>query len=442
MFEKFNELKKSLENALAEKVKDYPDIKSLLNNPFSKEETSETISETKVGLEKMKDMSHEEFFDIKFENRLSFVTKWAVKFDDIKSGKQKDLEFKFSFDWKINEDLLEHITLWQILPKEVSEVTLSWKKYFRSGFEWEFFSENGEVLTILDKTKIEISKLRTSDEMKKISENNLKLYTEFFEKYGEYKNAEYFSIVRESIESGLNFDEILIILTSSYDKIPLLGIESWRKMLNTIKSLKNQGLLDWTDAKESIEDIMIVMDLIKKYWSKDLKYNVSEKEENWKKSKSLQFDEKSIENEPKSLQKFIDIALSQVWIHERTWAANKYFSEAWFWRISAAKVPWCAAFINWVLMKAWYPWTKSLAAKSFIKWAWLGHVWIKVWDKMVSWNYWNKVAISKLPSWIIGYAIPTESWLKIFKWKDFDRKNIPDWAIVVMWRTKKQKHYA
>ena len=42
---------------------------------------------------------------------------------------------------------------------------------------------------------------------------------------------------------------------------------------------------------------------------------------------------------------------------------------------------------------------------------------------------------------IIWYAIPTEDWLKEYKWV-INKDEVPDWAIIVFGRTKRDKNMA
>lgn len=407
----------------------------LSNIPWVKE----IINETKIDLEKLKNMSHSDFLDIPFEKRLAFITKWNIDFLKIKLWQEKKLEFVFSFLWKFNRDLYINVTLWQVLPNEVEEIKFNKEIYKRTGLEWEFFNNKWQRLLIKDWTKIEIEKLRTKQELNKINLEIENKFNKYLSENPKYNNQEYKNIIKESIERWLTNEEIEIILTSSYEKILGLWIEPARRVLSVVKSLKNQWLLDYKEAKDNINEIKEVIDALRKYWSRNLTYKLRNENNSWE--NKIDFNMSSIDLEPSSLQKVIDIALSQIWITENSWAADKYFYEAGFWRLKANNVPWCAAFINWVLKRSWFKWTWSLAAKSFINGSWYWHVAIKLWDKMIWWNQWNKVSLANIPKNIEWYAIPTENWLKIFKW-NIDTKNIPNWVIIVTWRNPRSRRFS
>lgn len=142
-----------------------------------------------------------------------------------------------------------------------------------------------------------------------------------------------------------------------------------------------------------------------------------------------------------NLEKIIELAKSEVGTNEKDNTADKYFRELWY-KYDSKKVPWCWAFVSWTLMKAGFPIPKNdLSAKAFINEWWLWHVWIKVDWKVVSWNYWNKVATDDINKPIQWYAIPTASWLEIHKEKvKFD--DIPEGAVVVFDRSSKRKQAA
>ncbi len=149
-------------------------------------------------------------------------------------------------------------------------------------------------------------------------------------------------------------------------------------------------------------------------------------------------------SEKPQLDKIIELAKSEIGTNEKDNSADKYFKELWY-KHDSKKVPWCGAFVSWTLMKAGFPIPKNdLSAKAFIDESGKWHVWIKVADKIVSWNYWNKVSSDTMDSIdkkIVWYAIPTVSGLEIHKEKiKFD--DIPEGAVVVFDRDAKRSQAA
>lgn len=253
---------------------------------------------------------------------------------------------------------------------------------------------------------ISLSKFQR-EELKYSLDNEGKI-SSFLKNYPKFsENPDYLAVIEFCLEKELKREIIALILDANWEL--LKERSDSEEIFDIVKELKEEWLLDSAG-------IIYEEDEIKEEDSYDNK-SVSEKKE----------------SRDEIAEKLIKIASSQVWIREGA-EANKY---GWF---NTYKTPWCAAFINWVLMKAWYPWTKSLAAKSFIKESWFWHVAIKVWDKMVWWNQWNKVSVANISRTISWYAIPTENWLEIKKW-NFNKKDIPDGAIIVMGRNPKSRKF-
>ena len=149
------------------------------------------------------------------------------------------------------------------------------------------------------------------------------------------------------------------------------------------------------------------------------------------------------------------------WVNENDWSADKYWQELWYERSSKwDQNAWCAAFVNWLLMKEWLAYIENYSqlvrAKWFLwpefRWSW--HVWIKSWDNaLLSWNAWDKVnnnvvyssEINRIPIWYVipwdintkyinsNYKnIPKSIKNKInYKIINFNYSDIPNWAIVV-----------
>jgi hypothetical protein len=129
----------------------------------------------------------------------------------------------------------------------------------------------------------------------------------------------------------------------------------------------------------------------------------------------------------------VKLAISQIWITERDWWADKYLD----WK-SSKQIPWCAAFANWCLQQSWLPWTGSLVAESFV---WGGnpgkHVWMYIennWNPCILWwNQSNEVRVSKVKQEsIIWYYNPIGN----PKISTPPKTPIPSWVFIVTggWR--------
>lgn len=142
----------------------------------------------------------------------------------------------------------------------------------------------------------------------------------------------------------------------------------------------------------------------------------------------------------RELPKILSFASDEIGTTERSWAASKYFLDAGFGRLDARRVPWCAAFVNWVLQKNGYPWSYSLSAKSFIGQSGSWHVGFKDGLNILGGNQSNMV--SSVPAQyfppVVWYAIPTPHGLQSFPAKKFEE--IPNWAIVVCGRSWRNKN--
>ncbi|MDP2091311.1 MAG: N-acetylmuramidase domain-containing protein [Candidatus Gracilibacteria bacterium] len=144
-------------------------------------DNSEKNNSQDLGNDELKTISNKEFLKIPSEQRLQHITKGNVLTEKVASGEVKDLEFTFKFDGKFNKDLYLETTAGQVLPKEVGVVTMGGKTYTRTNVGGEFFTPENTRLIIRDTTKIEIGKLRTSEDLANISKQNQeksKLYIE------------------------------------------------------------------------------------------------------------------------------------------------------------------------------------------------------------------------------------------------------------------------
>lgn len=241
-------------------------------------------------------------------------------------------------------------------------------------------------------------------------ENTTPEAKKFLEKYPNLYSPDFMDAIEESLKLWLKIEEVKFVLEWKYQNLKKFPKARQEKILDVISDLKNKKMLDFVDTTR-LEDFLA----------------------------TSAFDDKDeIEKlEVPALKRVLRIAIWELWITEAGWA-TKYFREQGM-RNKATNTHWCAAYVNWVLMKAWLPWTGSNLAKSFIKWDWAWHAWFKCWPgRMISWNRTNKVSYSSLPRRIEWYAIPTEKGLVIKRW-NFPDNQIPEWAIVVMWRNTKTR---
>lgn len=142
------------------------------------EETWE-IKELDINNEELKTLNNEQFLGLSPEARLQYITKNNIDSSDVANWNIDSLEFSFTFEWEYNRELYLETTAWQVLPKEVWTVTSGWVEYTRSGLKWEFFNWN-KRLTIHESTSVDISKLRTPEELTEIS-NWIEQWLEWYE---------------------------------------------------------------------------------------------------------------------------------------------------------------------------------------------------------------------------------------------------------------------
>lgn len=219
--------------------------------------------------------------------------------------------------------------------------------------------------------------------------------------------------IEEALHMGLKNNELALVLEWKYQNLAQFSLDRQEKILQVISILKEKWKLDFVDINR-LDDF--------------LDANLSQSQNAISES-----------NEQESvLSRFVEISKWELGISEKTGEADKYFREQGM-RNSAKSTPWCAAFINWCLKKTWLPGTNSNIAKSFVNLVGTGHAGIKTESgRMINGNWGNKVAMSGLPKFIVGYAIPTENGL-IVKQGNFSDKDIPIGAIVVTGRNTRTR---
>lgn len=380
-----------------------------------------------------------EFLQIPAEKRLQYVTADHTDSADIANGTAKEVIFSFTYEGKLNQNLYKYTTAGQVLPSEVRSVSFGWVNYERMWVNGEFYTKENKRLTIHEGTKISVDKLGTKDEVSTLEKESQNKYDAFIKENPKYGEKEYEGAIKEMYNKWLANEDVMLVLNFSYDKVSSLDKTRAEKLLPVVRHLDNSWLLDsFMDAGEILTKLEEIAKVLKQYGWK-LKYSVWER---WDIKFSLndKWLPEWLDVEP-SLEKFTQIALSQLGTSEADGGANKYFKDIGFGNIDARNTPWCAAFVNWCLDMSGFKGTQSLAAKSFIESQWFGHVGIKLWDKLLWGNQGNRVSLMNINKPVAGYAIPSEKWLEIHK-PAGDTSKIPDGAILVFDRTTKDKHMA
>lgn len=188
--------------------------------------TLETLAQNQLDAkeqEQFQKIKNIDFLKMPTEARLRFLTVGNITSEAVSSGKNKNLEFTFTYDGVFNRDLYIRTTAGQVLPDAVREVT-SWTEVFiRKGLNGEFFTQSGKRLKIHERTKIDISKTATTDELKNIQEG-------FQESLKNYENSAEKDIAQVALEKGID---------------PKFSILMYGK------DIKN---LSWESRKAAIED--------------------------------------------------------------------------------------------------------------------------------------------------------------------------------------------
>jgi hypothetical protein len=168
----------------------------------------------KLDNEKLKTITSKNFLALPQKERLQYITLDHPDSDSVASWSIKDITFNFDQDWdgKINKELYMLTTAWQVLPKEVREVTKEGKKYTRVWLNWEFYFWE-KRLTIHDKTQITIDTLATNEQIKVFNEKNTQAYNEFVKQNQWLQDEKYKNVIIESIEKGIEPKIFLKVLS-------------------------------------------------------------------------------------------------------------------------------------------------------------------------------------------------------------------------------------
>lgn len=176
------------------------ELKEIEDQSSALQRTLETLQKNKLSkweLETFKKIKNKEFLKLSPQERLRFITIGNISSEQVKTWKEKNLEFTFTYDGVFNRDFYIRTTIGQVLPEEVREVR-SWSEVFkRSWISGEFFTESGKRLLIHEGTKVDIEKLATAEELEKLRKTNE-------EKVKEYKGNQNEDIAIEAVKRGID----------------------------------------------------------------------------------------------------------------------------------------------------------------------------------------------------------------------------------------------
>jgi muramidase (phage lysozyme) len=261
-------------------------------------DSSKKFERNTVSNEKLKTITNNEFLKLPKSERLQYVTKNNVDYNNIANWNVKEVTFFFDQDWnwKDDSDLYFMTTIGQLMWKEVWELESGWKIYSRDSINWEFFNWNKRLVIHTD-TQITINKIRTPEELKNLQESTDK----DFEKY---KNLPNFDIAKEALDRWIDWDFAMLIFS---------------------EALK---LLSWIERKVKTEEIFTQFDRFRndipnwdwkkmengKYPDEIVVYLLREYGKNWEdKAKEYWIDVTKIkEKESKKYIKFLDIDVNNL----------------------------------------------------------------------------------------------------------------------------------
>ena len=166
---KYDEIQK-IQDRFIEQKREYNE---LVEEIEAIQRTLETFTKnklTEVEQKKFQTITNKEFLSLSPQERLRFVNVGNVSAADVAAGKQKHLEFTFTYDGVFNRDFYIRTTAGQVLPREVREVSAGWEVFTRWGLQGEFFTPSGKRLKIHEGTQIDITQLARSEELQKIQD--------------------------------------------------------------------------------------------------------------------------------------------------------------------------------------------------------------------------------------------------------------------------------
>ncbi|MBB1564939.1 hypothetical protein HG430_002770 [Candidatus Gracilibacteria bacterium] len=149
----------------------------------------------------MQNISLQEFLNKPLPDRLKSVTIGNISSQDIISGKTKDLEINLLYNNVLNKQLNINLLPSMILPSEVQEIASYGRIYSRTP-DGRFVDASGNMLSLLDGTRISITKLGAKD----IFQNN-SLYTNNQLYWDEGNQVNNLYLNREKLANNNNFSK-------------------------------------------------------------------------------------------------------------------------------------------------------------------------------------------------------------------------------------------
>lgn len=227
-----------------------------------KSECQEKLSQ--LSDEKMQTITHREFLknslDTRFQSVVRDVNGNKISSEKIISGEITDIkiELKFGAD-KINDQLGGNIMLRDILPKNISAVISDGVEYTRNNLAGDFFDSKWRALKITHETSLNISWIRTQEEIEGIEKKNQEELKKANQQLGELLDAQPTDIspkdkqkleqvTQKWVESGYNKNFIMELIAAFFiwlgklEKTLDLGwSENWFAILDRKLAGKNQA---------------------------------------------------------------------------------------------------------------------------------------------------------------------------------------------------------
>lgn len=154
-------------------------------------------------------ITNKDFLSVDRADRLTHLTNPSVDWKKIVNG--QSIEFKFSFNGKINTNLYLKTTAGQLLPPTVREVTNNGVVWTRSSIYGEFFNAQWARLVIHDKTQITCSKVIDEEEVKALE-------SKIIADNDKYKSDSDYLIILECAKRNIPYDVAKDILSAELRK--------------------------------------------------------------------------------------------------------------------------------------------------------------------------------------------------------------------------------
>lgn len=212
----------------------------------------------------MQTITHEDFLKYSPETRFQSLARNTqgekITADQIISGEISDIkiELKFGAD-KINDQLGGNIMLGDILPKNISAVMSDGVEYTRKNLAGDFFDSKWRALKITHETSLNISWIRTQEDIEGIEKKNQEELKKATQTLGELLDAQPTDIspkdkqkleqvTQKWVESGYNKNFIMELIAAFFiwlgklEKTLDLGwSENWFAILDRKLAGKNQA---------------------------------------------------------------------------------------------------------------------------------------------------------------------------------------------------------